>query len=312
MSEKQVHTLLIDKEFKSLIRPLNKAEYLQLETNIIADGCREPLAVWNGYIVDGHNRYEICRRHRIPFDICQMEFECRAEAIAWICANQLGRRNITEETRKFLIGMQYESEKTVNRMKNAQGINQYSIPNEDYIPSQEAKTKLHRTAERIAAENHISQGTVQKYAEYTRALEDIGRKVPTLVPMILSGRYKISHKTLIDLSKQDATTIRKAAGRMELTQQPFIQYSQTRREIQASKEQKGEDPAALPSVKDMPTYDPDAEVTGLTLTIPTWASSIERMRKKTNMRAVSDGAKVKLVEALFDLQTKIEEVLGSI
>lgn len=99
--------LKIDPEFKQLIRPLRRREFAQLEANLLADGCREPLVVWNDFIIDGHNRYEICMRHSIPFDTKEMEFECREAAIAWICANQLGRRNITEETRKYLIGMQY-------------------------------------------------------------------------------------------------------------------------------------------------------------------------------------------------------------
>lgn len=83
--------LKTDEEFKHLIRPLLRKEYLQLEQNLLADGCRDPIVVWHDVIVDGHNRYEICMRHGIPFDTKDMEFECREAAIAWICANQLGR-----------------------------------------------------------------------------------------------------------------------------------------------------------------------------------------------------------------------------
>ena len=313
MDEKGCYTLQIDKGFRNLIRPLNRAEYLQLEANIMNDGCRDPIAVWNGFIIDGHNRYEICHRHSIPFAVCEMEFECREEVIAWICANQLGRRNITEETRKFLVGMQYESEKIVNRMKNAKGINQYSEPDEDLIPQDTPRAnQLHRTAIRIAEQNHISQGTVQKYAVYTRALEEVGKKAPDLVPKILSGRYKISHKNLIELSKLDADKLKKVALRIEQTQQPFIQYSQTRREIQTTSEGMNGDKGIIPSVKDMPVFDPDAEITGLTLTIPSWSSSIERMRTKSNLQIVSDAAKARLITALNDLQGRIEEMLTAI
>lgn len=89
--------LIIDKEFRNLIRPLMKQEYLQLEANLLADGCRDPIITWQGIIIDGHNRYEICTRRRIPYKAAEMEFECREAVIAWICSNQLGRRNITEE-----------------------------------------------------------------------------------------------------------------------------------------------------------------------------------------------------------------------
>ena len=72
--DKQLRELKIDKEFRSLIRPLNKHEYLQLEANIMADGCREPIVTWNGFIVDGHNRYEICLKHYIPFATEEIDF----------------------------------------------------------------------------------------------------------------------------------------------------------------------------------------------------------------------------------------------
>ena len=49
--------------------------------------------------------------------IVHKEFESREDAKAWICANQLGRRNITPEYRKYLIGMQYDLEKCVQRKR---------------------------------------------------------------------------------------------------------------------------------------------------------------------------------------------------
>lgn len=117
MDEKTIRPLKIEPKFKNLIRPLQRKEYLQLEQNILSDGCRDPIITWNGVIVDGHNRYEICMRYQIPFAVLEMDFSCEAEAIAWICANQLGRRNISEETRKYLIGKQFEAEKLAGAVK---------------------------------------------------------------------------------------------------------------------------------------------------------------------------------------------------
>ena len=74
-------TLIIDETFRELIRPLHKKEYRQLEENILADGCREPIVTWNGIIIDGHNRYEICKRHNIPFTTVEMEFDSRESVI---------------------------------------------------------------------------------------------------------------------------------------------------------------------------------------------------------------------------------------
>lgn len=47
-------------------------------------------------LVDGHNRYEICSRLGIDFEIKHIEFKDRNEAKVWMIDNQDGRRNITD------------------------------------------------------------------------------------------------------------------------------------------------------------------------------------------------------------------------
>lgn len=86
--------MIIDKEFQMLIPPLTKEEYDCLEKNIIKEGCRDSLVVWGEILIDGHNRYEICTKHNIPFDTLQIDFESREKAKEWIILNQFGRRNI--------------------------------------------------------------------------------------------------------------------------------------------------------------------------------------------------------------------------
>lgn len=94
--------LQINKEFKELIPPLSADEYKQLEENILTDGCREPLVIWNSTIVDGHNRYNICTENDIPFDTVEKNFKDREEVMHWIILNQFGRRNLTVVQRSEL------------------------------------------------------------------------------------------------------------------------------------------------------------------------------------------------------------------
>ena len=105
--------LTIDPEFANKIPPLREEELEQLEENILADGVViNPLIVWDGVIVDGHNRYRILQKHpEIQFTTYEKKFTDRYAAIAWICKNQLGRRNLTPQQFKYLIGLQYEAEK---------------------------------------------------------------------------------------------------------------------------------------------------------------------------------------------------------
>lgn len=87
--------LTIDPEFEAFIPPLDIMDFARLKSNIVADGCREPIVVWNGTILDGHNRYKICTENGIPFSTVEVpSVRTRAEAFVWMYENQLGRRNL--------------------------------------------------------------------------------------------------------------------------------------------------------------------------------------------------------------------------
>lgn len=94
--------LRIDPEFRDLIPPLTTEERAGLEENIKADGCHTPIFVWDDIIIDGHNRYEICTRNEIPFEVSEWEFDTRQDARIWILRNQFDRRNLTPAQRMDL------------------------------------------------------------------------------------------------------------------------------------------------------------------------------------------------------------------
>ena len=71
------NALKINTVYQNLIRPLSAEELHQLEENLLRDGCLDPIITWNGYIIDGHNRYSICQKHGIRFDVKAMVFSCR-------------------------------------------------------------------------------------------------------------------------------------------------------------------------------------------------------------------------------------------
>lgn len=86
--------IVVDSEFKTLIPPLTNDEYRGLEESILHEGCRDALVLWGDTLIDGHNRYEICSRHGIPFKTIQKDFDSRDAVIEWIILNQFGRRNL--------------------------------------------------------------------------------------------------------------------------------------------------------------------------------------------------------------------------
>ena len=88
--------IVIDREFKNLIPPLSKEEYEGLKQSILSEGCRDALIIWGDILLDGHNRYELCTTHDIPFNVKQMEFDDRNDAKLWMMKNQLARRNLND------------------------------------------------------------------------------------------------------------------------------------------------------------------------------------------------------------------------
>ena len=118
----KLSSLKIDPEFSAQILPLSFDELHQLELNMVRDGkLTDPIIVWNKTILDGHNRYNILRKHSfIEYEIKEMEFSSRQEALIWICNHQLGRRNLTPERRKYLIGKRYEVEKQISQNRGNQ------------------------------------------------------------------------------------------------------------------------------------------------------------------------------------------------
>ena len=94
--------ITIDSEFQSLIPALSAEEYGQLEENILHDGIRDALIVWDGILLDGHNRYKIAQEHGLTFETQEMNFASREDAKIWVIQNQFGRRNLIPYQRSML------------------------------------------------------------------------------------------------------------------------------------------------------------------------------------------------------------------
>ena len=149
-------SLRINKEFAALIPPLAQDEYNQLEQNILVNGCRDPIALWQGKIVDGHNRYRICTKHGIKFETVKLRFPCKDAAKIWILENQLGRRNLTDAMRIELAARKIEY----------MGLQEYINLN-------------------IARAAKLSKRTVQRYMRIKNNGDE------ELLAKVMAGEYKI-------------------------------------------------------------------------------------------------------------------------
>ena len=188
--------LTIDPEFAGKIPPLREEELKQLEENILADGVViNPLIVWNGVIVDGHNRYRILQRHpEIQFTTYEKAFSDRYEAIAWICKNQLGRRNLTPEQRKYLIGKQYEAEKQSNGGDRKSSTKKSVGQNDQLI-------ERRHTRRRIADENNVNESFVRRAESFANGVDAAEAVEPGIKQSILSGTLKVTSQDVSAIAK---------------------------------------------------------------------------------------------------------------
>lgn len=311
--------LIRDPEFERFVPPLSPKERELLEESILREGCRDAIVIWDGIILDGYNRYAICIKHDLPFEVKNLQMESRDEAISWICANQMGRRNITEETRRYLIGKRYEAEKRIGA-RNVNGSNQYTPKVVSPAIPGKARNDEYRygLSGKLGNEYNMSHCTVEKYGRYAQAVDRIGAVEPLIVPYILSGSVQIGQDNVIDMGKLSDRQIRAITASVPFNGEYHLSRDRIIDALRRDKTQ-SEAPAHVDipdihvqSVKNMPAFDPDAEVASLTLTIPSWKRSIERMRSSSDMQIVSTSAKVYLRRELTSLKNTIDELLSSI
>ena len=159
-------SILIDKEFESLIPPLSAEEFQQLEENCLRDGIRDALIVWeqdgNDILIDGHNRFRIVGKHpTMQFNIKRMQFADRDEAKLWIIRNQKGRRNLDKLTK---IDLRLKEEELVAKQAKARrGGDRKSEEYKKSIPLNKGNDK-HQTSTnaRMAKEINMSEDTYRK------------------------------------------------------------------------------------------------------------------------------------------------------
>ncbi len=197
--------IVIDMEFRRLLMPLSADEYRQLEQNVFQFGCLDPLKVWNGRLIDGHNRWEICQKHGIDFRLERIDLTDREAAHNWIINNQLGRRNITSEQASYLRGKRYQSEKlSIGRPG----------------PKIAQNGPISSTAERLADEYKVSRNTIKRDAEFASAVDTIGSSVGDDARLeILSGDTKLTKQEIVQVARLEPERQREA---LEQSRTPHV------------------------------------------------------------------------------------------
>jgi len=196
--------IIIDQEFKWLLPALDQATYAWLEENILEHGCMNPLVLWNGILIDGHNRYAIVQKHDLPFNTVNMEFDSRDDVIIWIISTQVSRRNLTAKQLTFFRGLHYNTEKKI--ITNESGTNQHS----EVDCHNDNQPQMQSTGVRLAEYYNVSPSTIIRDSQVAEAISAIGQVSPEAKREILAERVPITRKELRALlsgSEDDITDV---------------------------------------------------------------------------------------------------------
>ena len=189
-----MQNVVIDEEFKSLLPILDETTYGSLEENIISNGCRDALVLWNGILIDGYNRYNICIKHDIPFETISKSFKYREEVLIWIISNQVSRRNLTQIQLSHYRGLHYRADRKI--IKNENGKNQHS----EVLCQDGTKPHEESTAARLAKQYRVSPRTISRDSRISSAIDAIGEVSPDAKTKILIGEVVLDKKALQELS----------------------------------------------------------------------------------------------------------------
>ena len=303
-----------DEEFMFLIQPCSESTYEKLEESVVNDGCLSPITIWNRIIVDGHKRYDICKIWEIPFSIRKLQISTKAEIYYFICCEQLKRDDLTREMRKYLIGRAYQAEVEKNANLYIRSNEMKDSKSHPFVPPKAYNKQ--EISHKVGHTFHISPATVFKYETYAKIINGLRDKDTDLAESILSGKIKVSHENMVELDRLPAHEVKSLTQFITENKITHINYAVIRQSLQwkytytekSETRRRKQEPSKLAAIKKMPAYDPDANLSSVSFTSPSWRSIIDRARLNTDFSKASKNIKEKTLYQLRLLKLSIKEL----
>lgn len=189
--------VIILNELRDLIQPLQVEEFEVLTNNIVQNGCKDSIVIWQTsekiinsnaitdnekfVIVDGHNRYKICTKHNLSFNIVLMYFDSIQAVKNYMLDLQMGRRNLSPTQLAYYRGVRYNTQKITDKIENFSG-----------------ELKEEKTSQKIAKQYNVDEKTIRRDGEFASGLEKLE---PAFRKEILTGEQKVSKKNIQQLAK---------------------------------------------------------------------------------------------------------------
>ena len=312
--------LKTDAVFSSLSVPYSRSDYGKLKRNITQRGCKEPICVWQGFIVDGHKRYDICRDKALAFSVKNMKFIYQEEAVAWVCRERLKEGQALPFMRKYLMGRLLRAELALSRIRRKAQIHSGKVGEMKKI-TDTGSAHENWTAVILGKELSMNRSTLEGYARVSRMVDYIRSRDERVFRALLMGDFQMTVKQLSCLKQASDEEISglyhclraEALKRQSKESEHKKSYMRQRRTnatggaVPDGKEEKKIE--IITGIKEMPKFDPDSELNGLSMTIPMWSNAIRRAGEKMNLHIASDMARMQLRRALLQIDNQVQKLL---
>ena len=296
--------LISDETFKALNIPISQEARKELDRKIKKGETVPPIISWKGRILTGYEQDEICLKYHRHFAATkEMSFPRKTDAIAWLCHEQLKRNDLNWAASAWLISRLYEALRDIAKRHAARDDFQYKrlspTPAASTIssgPPRESGSIL----KELGVEFNCHKDTIHRYVRYGRLLDKLEELVPGSRIKILTGSQTVMISHLPALLKMPVEQLEQMINdrktRRLIPAPEYYAPNQRVRKARPKKEIKYE-----PGIKQMPKYDPDADLNGLRYTVGAWRKAIARASIQANLKQASESGKEDLKQALTKL-----------
>ncbi len=301
--------LLTDKTFRDLDIPTTTAIYRDLEKRIKKSVPVDPVPVWNGCVLMGYDRYNLCLKHHRMYNCKEVFFPRKSEAIAWVCREQLKRTDLSKAATWWLLYRLYEALLDTENRKAAKEQFQYK----KLSPSSHSESSLKPVGENTAVLRRVGEEfgydklTIRNYVKFGKNLDRLEDMFPGVRIRILKGEIDVAliyMDALMDMPLDQLGKMikdpecRKLRPPKNIAQQ-ILQTREARRKRKIHIEK---------TIKETPAYDPDAELNGLTYTISAWIKAIKRTGTAMDLQQATYDGKMHLLQALNELRLETDDI----
>jgi polyhydroxyalkanoate synthesis regulator phasin len=239
----------INETLRAYIEPLTENEYQALERSILTEGCRDALVLWEDVLVDGHNRYQICQEHGIPFKAIEnTSFRSLEDVKLWMIDNNLGRRSISDYQRGVLALRKKEimTARALEMAAEAAAEDARIAPEEgEGAPKKPAAMPL-ASREDIARAARLSSATIGQIEKIQKTA------TPELVEAVRAGTISINAAATVASLPEEVQLAAVAGGKKEL-QKAAKEVRDLRAAARPAKEPKEGKAAPAIDYSDIPT-----------------------------------------------------------